>query len=326
MGNGIEFEVYSPAAGTASLEVWLSRRTFDFPVSNMLIQVNDKSFDTNGYVPGTGDGDKWREFVPVNLGCIELVEGDNTVRFMVTTSGDDSGLNFDKIVLRGDHMCSSICPICGLCTDPDCDIPAHAEKCQGHVHTCDSVCPICGKCYDLFCEDPVCEDKCGAGGVAEIYEAEEAELGAGKSGELKIESGGSGENAVTYVAGLNNNEGSSVTFTVESDEAKAVSLYASVSRRAREISLTSDAFEITVNGVRITTESAVPESGTGKDDWRSCVNVGLGCIRLNEGTNTIVFKVLPGSENCVNLDSITLTTVDGAASSSGSAAVADIGG
>ncbi len=326
MGNGIEFEVYSPAAGTASLEVWLSRRTFDFPVSNMLIQVNDKSFDTDGYVPGTGDGDKWREFVPVNLGCIELVEGDNTVRFMVTTSGDDSGLNFDKIVLRGDHMCSSICPICGLCTDPDCDIPAHAEKCQGHVHTCDSVCPICGKCYDLFCDEPVCEDKCGAGGVAEIYEAEEAELGAGKSGELKIESGGSGENAVTYVAGLNNNEGSSVTFTVESDEAKAVSLYASVSRRAREISLTSDAFEITVNGVRITTESAVPESGTGKDDWRSCVNVGLGCIRLDKGTNTIVFKVLPGSENCVNLDSITLTTVDGAASSSGSAAVADIGG
>ena len=191
------------------------------------------------------------------------------------------------------------------------NVTLYAQYTLIEAHVCDSVCPICGKCYDLFCEDPVCEDKCGAIGESVVFEAEDAKLEGGKKGALKLEDDNAEVDPVVYVAGLNSNEGASVTFTVSSDEAKTASLYASVSRRAREISLTSDAFAITVNGERLTTESAVPESGTDGDDWRHFVDVGLGCIQLVKGDNTIVFTVLPGDEKCVNLDNITLTVADG---------------
>ena len=191
------------------------------------------------------------------------------------------------------------------------NVTLYAQYTLIEAHVCDSVCPICGKCYDLFCEDPVCEDKCGAIGESVVFEAEDAKLEGGKKGALKLEDDNAEVDPVVYVAGLNSNEGASVTFSVSSDEAKTASLYASVSRRASEISLTSDAFAITVNGERLTTESAVPESGTDSDDWRHFVDVGLGCIQLVEGDNAIVFTVLPGDEKCVNLDNITLTAADG---------------
>lgn len=51
---------------------------------------------------------------------------------------------------KEEHVCEHVCPICGLCTDPDCDDPVCAEKCPGHAtHECEQKCPVCGGCLDM---------------------------------------------------------------------------------------------------------------------------------------------------------------------------------
>ena len=63
------------------------------------------------------------------------------------------------------HVCESVCPTCGRCTDNSCTETACVNKCQGHTpapgtHTCESVCPICGNCMDETCTEDECKEKC----------------------------------------------------------------------------------------------------------------------------------------------------------------------
>ena len=75
------------------------------------------------------------------------------------------------------HVCESVCPTCGRCTDNSCTETACVNKCQGHTpapgtHTCESVCPICGNCMDETCTEDECKEKCAGHEQSEMTVAQ----------------------------------------------------------------------------------------------------------------------------------------------------------
>ena len=92
----------------------------------------------------------------------------------------------------GKHICQSVCPECGLCTDLTCEEEACASKCQGHeeVHECESEGPECGKCLDMTCEEEACLVKCGDAENMQsyVFEAEDSHVTrkAGDLGDLPV--------------------------------------------------------------------------------------------------------------------------------------------
>ena len=77
--------------------------------------VNGNPVSSKAKVVATEDGKEgWTNFVAVNLGCVRLNKGINTLSFAVVMSSNYSGYNFDKIELLCDsdlsvyipHVCS----------------------------------------------------------------------------------------------------------------------------------------------------------------------------------------------------------------------------
>lgn len=94
------------------------------------------------------------------------------------------------------------------------------------IHICTQKCPICNGCLDLDCTQEACLVKCGEGKTSYIFEAEEAQLTKGKD-DLKIAT----NNNTTYVGGLNNNMGASLTFEINAEKETTSSLIVSVSKQ-----------------------------------------------------------------------------------------------
>ena len=68
-----------------------------------------------------------------HLFLVEVVSTDcnvDTFEFEVVSFGEyaENGTDLDN-----QHACESVCPICGKCTDPDCEESACQDKCEGHT-------------------------------------------------------------------------------------------------------------------------------------------------------------------------------------------------
>jgi len=57
------------------------------------------------------------------------------------------------------HLCSTICDLCGLCKNPDCQDPVCSEKCR-FPDPCNNLCEICGLCQNQDFVHPECLEKC----------------------------------------------------------------------------------------------------------------------------------------------------------------------
>ena len=280
-GATVTFTVKAQAAATVSLVVTINRRNAQTVFTDRFgVSVNNgRDLDRPTIVPAYADQWTDESFMNFNLGCIDLVAGENTIRFTVLTTGDLSGYNFDKITLLSDVAV----------TEP---------------HECTSVCPICGGCLDSECENPVCATKCGAGKDAYVFEAEDAEIADGPAPYAGYGIINSGDR--TYIGNLNQNTGATVTFTVNAEEAATVSLVVTVNRRFAETVFT-EKFGVSVNNDRdLDRPTIVPAYA---DQWtdESFMNFNLGCIDLVAGENTIRFTVLTtGDLSGYNFDKITL--------------------
>ena len=198
------------------------------------------------------------------------------------------------------HVCAHVCEKCGKCTS-DCEDEVCADKCQGHPHECESICEICEKCYNLDCIEEVCADKCGHGKKSYVFEAENSVL---KDGKKELTIGKTGN--VTYVGGINENLGASLTFEITADADTEASLVVHVSRRVMDTVFT-DVLYTTVNGNPVSSKAIVGATEDGKEGWTNFVAVNLGCVRLNKGTNTISFAVVMASNySGYNFDKIEL--------------------
>lgn len=176
------------------------------------------------------------------------------------------------------HVCEHVCPICGLCTDPECDDPVCAEKCQGHKpHECESECPVCGKCLDMECEEEVCADKCGADHT-NAMEYAVTDLKVAKSG-VTVDTAG-------YVSDFNLSNEASISYQFNAAKAMTVTMSVFV-RRTVESSVYTDYVNVLVNDKKVSSPATVPAlSNTAAAMWSE---VNLGCISLNEGKNVISF-------------------------------------
>lgn len=179
-----------------------------------------------------------------------------------------------------EHVCEHVCPICGLCTDPDCDDPACAEKCQGHEapqHECESVCPVCGGCLDMECEEEACAEKCGAERVNST-EYPVSDIRVGKTN-VDIDVAG-------VTSGFNLANGGGLTYEFYVAEDSTVTL-AVIVRSTTEAAVYTDYVNVMVNGEKLDRPTTVPAVVNALTAQWSEIN--LGCIELKAGNNTITF-------------------------------------
>lgn len=193
------------------------------------------------------------------------------------------------------HVCEHVCPICGLCTDPECDDPVCAEKCQGHKpHECESECPVCGKCLDMECEEEVCADKCGSQHTNNM-EFAVTDLKVAKTN-VTVDTSG-------FVTDFNLANGGALTYQFHSAADTTVTMSVFV-RRTVASPVYTDYVTITVNGEKFTSPATVPAlSGSAMAAWSE---VNLGCLNLVEGSNVISLVANGDGANCWAFKSIKL--------------------
>ena len=217
---------------------------------------------------------------------------------------------------KTEHVCEHVCPVCGKCTDPDCDDPACADKCLGHgaVHICEHTCPICGKCTDYGCDDPVCADKCGGGNPVYTFEAEDERVvlsegtvtNSDGSQTVSMPSVSKEEGATeTYIGNFSCNVGAAITFYVTVEEDTTASLIVSVSKTNRYASLTS-IVSVFVNDEMIENRADFIEYEDENDSWIDFVDVNLGCVELKAGQTNVIKLVQVSNERGNNVNAIRL--------------------
>ena len=179
---------------------------------------------------------------------------------------------------KEEHVCEHVCPICGLCTDPDCDDPVCAEKCPGHAtHECEQKCPVCGGCLDMECEEEVCATKCGSQHVNSA-EYPVSDLRAAKTN-IEID-------VLGVTSGFNLANGGGITYQFYVAEDSTVSL-AVVVRSTTSQAVYTDFVDVAVNGQKLESPAVVPAVPNALTVvWNE---VNLGCVQFKAGGNTVTF-------------------------------------
>ncbi len=281
VGASLTFSFTAADAGTAELIAAVTHRDSENKFTDTFdVYVNGVQMTSDAVIPTDGNTD-WNNLEEVNLGDITLKAGVNTVKFVVTQfsvdDGRDIGVNFGYM-----------------------KVVSYTEVSD---HVCASVCEDCGKCMDADCQGLGCTDKC-ADHVSVTLDGKQAVLGEGSKGAPNFEA-----QRDALVGNLSNNQGATLTFTVNSEKGGVADLFVGITTRTKEIKFT-DSMSITVNGVPISSDAIVPKTdvGDGKmtDNWYDWVEIYLGEVTLQAGENTIVFERLSTDENGFNFHHIRL--------------------
>lgn len=251
--SDLTLEFDSDIEGAVTLILRISRGEKECKLKDCYYtELNGAACEFDVTVPAAGESGE--KFALVNLGCIEVVNGKNTLYFMHYDSEPVFDIDYAEIKYSNGDI---------------------TEK----THVCTHVCPVCGGCKDDTCTDPVCSDKCGVNSSYTVYKAKDyAAFG-----------GGCAVNADGVVGGLSNSSGRTITYNIASDKDKAVSLTAALTKNTNYASVQpfTEFMKITVNGEPYSTRAIIPLNDT--TDWANSFEIPLGCIRLKSGNNTIVF-------------------------------------
>lgn len=101
IGASITYYVTAEADTTASLVVSVCKRTSASVFTEVVFtQVGEEFVDSNALVPALAEGEKeWVTFVDVNLGTVELSEGENVISFTNISAEAGVGYNFNRMSL-----------------------------------------------------------------------------------------------------------------------------------------------------------------------------------------------------------------------------------
>lgn len=263
--------------------------------SKAWVSMCEKAAAKNSIPPKTKGGAFWRKhkywIIPV---IAVLVVAVILISVLVPIYGTKKTDEPHKPVA---HVCSDVCAECGKCLDYECTKPQCADKCEGHIPH--KTCAVCDKCIDYHCEEHA--DKCGTGKPVYTLEAEA----------LSVQTDGVNmktytENGITYVGGMNDAPGNSITFFVRADENTVATLAVTVCKRPEETVFTN-LVGVEVNGELYSSKATVDSTGTGGDTWTDFIEVRLGCIRLAKGMNTVKFTTLTATWiSSYNFDNIKL--------------------
>lgn len=276
VGATITFMLKAESAATVSLVVSVCKRSVETVFTdNIYVLVNgEQEVISPATVPETGTGaDGWFNFAAVNLGCIELQEGDNTISFMVMSKSSLGAYNFDKITLLSD---------------------VNVEE----THICLHVCEICGLCKDLLCFDENCAKKCGCeyGGKGTVFSF--------ITGQASASPLDNGKTAVYTSKGRTTN----ITVNFVASAAGKATLGVYLSQETIE-TLFTEFFTVTLNGKKLSLDGKITAEAA--QSWNIYHLVIVGEIDVIEGLNTINFTATPTEDHPnYNLKQMVLYTDD----------------
>lgn len=229
------------------------------------------------------------EIATVNLGCINVVGGENTISFVAEGDGAHAH-EFTAIQIAYEDENS------GLTT-----VPAVAVE-----HTCKSVCEVCGGCTDFSCLNPGCTNKCSCQSgthKATIFTVLDN----------RCDNHGRGINAERDGVGCSWGKTTTITYIINSSIAGTVKFGAVVSADTVVDRLFTDQFVVTVNGERVTATGTMPIAESNEREWNNYSMIVVGDITLKEGLNTIELVQTPDKNvGCAyNFQSIILFSEEG---------------
>ncbi len=301
-GAAIEYFVKADKVTTATLYVAVTKADGKKFTDTMTVKINDAEVTFDAVVPAKPDGaNYYASYATVELGNIELAEGDNVISFIV--QGWSTQYNFDKIILK--------------CAD--------SLEWGNDSHECSEVCSFCGGCMDEYCDRYACRTKCTCEELkieAEDYTAINNPLPADGSKGVFGTASGYGASSGKYIGGVGNimafksdcDGDAYLEYTIYSDEDAEVSFSfgAGVGSTTRK-----SAFEVKVtyaddtSGDFTATEGTFEKGDSGDLDpiyyWQK---QNYGKIKLKKGKNVIRVTVVYWAS--MNLDYFTFRTQSGA--------------
>ena len=275
-GNGdtnVTYTFTAEEAGYARVGIALVTGWRD---TQLLTKVNGVEVKfTSSFAPFTDWDNGWYNFKVYYLEVAEVVAGENTI-YLEAFEG--SNFNFDYILVdfveKPEHVCKSVCEICGKCLNAACEEEVCADKCQGH--------------HEHSWTDGRCE--CGAA----LLEAEDTDWAntiesTDSSGmgviieQTELASGG-------WIVGNWGKTGNKIVWAIELDKATTASmtLYAAPCSPANNFSAV---MKLTVNGEEVgLVNDAMP--GLVGSAWYDFKAFETNAVEFPAGKVTIVLEML----------------------------------
>ncbi len=293
IGAAIEYFVKADKATTATLYVAVFSEVKDKKFTDtMTLKINDKEVNFDAVVPAKPtDVGYYAFYVTVELGNIELVEGDNVISFVV--KGWGAAYNFDKIILK--------------CAD--------SLEWGNDSHVCSEVCSLCGDCMDEYCDRYACRTKCTCQELkieAEDYTAINNPLPAdGSKGTFGkgADGGASGGYIIKDVANVaySYDNRAYLEYTVYSDKDTTVDLWIGAGI-ASETQKSALGVSVTADGQ--TSDYTATEGTLPFESWNTYRRVNYGHISLKQGKNVVRITIM--NHAAMNIDYFTFRALNGA--------------
>ena len=290
-GAAIEYFVKADKATTATLYVAVFSEVKDKKFTDtMTLKINDTEVNFDAVVPAKPtDVGYYAFYVTVELGNIELAEGDNVISFVVKGWGAE--YNFDKIILK--------------CAD--------SLEWGNDSHVCSEICSLCGGCMNEYCDRYACRTKCTCQELkieAEDYTAinnplpADGSQGAFGKGTASLASGGYIIKDVANVAYQTNK--AYLEYVIYSDKDTTVDLWigAGIASEAQKSAL---GVSVTADGQ--TSDYTATEGTLPSESWDSYRRVNYGHISLKQGKNVVRITIL--NHLNMNIDYFTFRALSG---------------
>ena len=223
------------------------------PFSSFLtVNANGTEMDTSNVYFYSRYSRPWHAFSDMILGCIDIVEGENTIEFSTPST---IGLNFDYIYIDTDSVINN--------------------NESTHSHNC----ATCGKCVDPNCRASQCADKCqdNIEGTKQVFTPSDA-----------VTNGVTISNGV--MSGLSKDNNSTISYTLDLTEDSIVGMYIEFSMLQRRTFIDYQ-LDMTIDGNPYATSARNLGSDTGKAIATLFIDYYLGCVALDAGSHTITFTI-----------------------------------
>ena len=276
--SSVVYAFKASKADTMTLTLSVSKGQTELVFTDAVdVLVNGVKIERATVVPTTTNTVE-ASFVEINLGCINVLEGDNTITLLPKQDG--VSLAFSELKLVGDPEI----------TFTQADAPEHA---------CVSVCSKCGGCTDFSCLNVGCKVKCSckSGAPATIFSVLDYRIDSNKDINAEFDGIGSSWGQETLI-----------TFRIVASEAGTVKLGAVTSIDTVKNNLFTNQIITKVNGAKITGTGTMPVGSS--REWNTYVMLVVGEIELQAGENIITLSQTPkkkadgGNNAAYNIQSI----------------------
>ena len=277
-GSTIKFTIYSEEEGKAILKATFRSLPWIFELHKYVgISINGEEYEYKNNLPKDPNEEHTQpsqcDFITTEIGLINLNKGVNEITFLVKEGSYPQCPDFDKIIIYG------------------------GMNINEYTHTCESKCPLCGKCTNQECEDTyVCKEKCEC--KVTSIEAESESVTITQAAEIKYGGVTKGNNQTTntgYLKVENDNGGAGFTFNINSNKETEVLLYAYLTpKKYIDYELNSQ-FDMYINNEKkeYVSEKVMRDETLLDNHWAEYfVKVKLAEIHLIEGDNTITFTAI----------------------------------